>query len=402
MEMLNDRVRSWAPDLEDTARVQVERVSRLPILAGPIALMPDAHWGNGATVGSVIATGSTIIPSAVGVDIGCGMIAVETILTSEQLPDSLHAVRDALNDAIPAGMGKGHGEPSKAWDRWYRTHDTPSKAAAPLIPTAAKQFGTLGGGNHFVEVCLDDLDNVWLVLHSGSRGIGNKLATHHIDVAKSLIEDGTQLEDKELAWLTQSTPQFDAYVTDLAWCQAYAYGNRNAMMDALLRTLVDVLGINVSQIGRGTIEERRINCHHNYTAREMVDGRLLYITRKGAISAHIGDLGVIPGSMGTRSYIVEGLGNPLSYNSCSHGAGRRMSRGAAKRNISLDAFRASMADVGSWQDREADQLLDEAPAAYKPIDEVMAAQADLVTVVAELRQVMNYKGIDHHQRRKHR
>lgn len=384
-----EKVLSWGSDVEDATITQAAKASRLPFVRGHLALMPDAHVGLGATIGSVIPTRGAVIPSAVGVDIGCGMIAVESDLSADQLPDSLGPLHDGVARVVPAGLGKEH--ETQGW-----TSDDPRWSKLPPLPPSAEnwsdrdrrkvasQFGTLGSGNHFVEVCLDERDTVWLVLHSGSRGIGNTLATRHIELAKGLMAKYfIDLEDADLAYLVEGTPEFDAYISDMLWAQEYAMGNREAMMDAILRELF-------STVGTGE-EVRRINCHHNYTEREHHNGQDVWLTRKGAIRARVGDLGVIPGSMGTRSYIVSGLGNPASYHSCSHGAGRRLSRSEARKTLTVQSLKEQMGGR-AWDDDKAEALLDEHPMSYKDIDQVMTDQADLVTVEHTLRQVLNYKG----------
>ena len=346
--------------------------------------MPDAHVGIGATVGSVIPTSGAVIPAAVGVDLGCGMIAVRTDLGADQLPDDLAKLLPRVERAIPAGVGEGHDDPTSAADRWLAAHPPPARLDDRQLAKTRTQFGTLGSGNHFFEVCLDEDDRVWVVLHSGSRGIGNQLAQRHIDTARRLAREAmTQLEDRDLASFVQGTPEFDRYIDDMHWAQDYALANREAMMDAALLVLFDFVGH-----GR---EVERVNCHHNFTQRERHDGRDLWVTRKGAIRAGKGDLGVIPGSMGTRSYIVAGRGNPQSYESCSHGAGRRLSRGAAKRAFTAADLRRQMAGK-VWLEKRAGALVDEIPSAYKDIDQVMEDQRDLVEVRHVLRQILNYKG----------
>ncbi len=381
-----ERVRSWASDIEANTLEQALRSARSPAVSGPVALMPDAHWGMGATVGSVIPTESAIIPAAVGVDIGCGMIAVETDLTASMLPDDLGPVLRGIGRSIPAGFDR-HPEAVPAAVAWLGGHPLETTVALSSKQTGAigAQLGSLGGGNHFVEVCLDEAERVWAVLHSGSRGIGNVLARAHIDGAKALCRNLERaLDDPDLAYYLQDDPGFGAYIGDMLWAQDYARQNREQMMDALLGVLVDT-------VGRPVTERRRINCHHNYTERETHDGRELWITRKGAIRADVGDHGVIPGSMGTSSFIVSGLGNPSSYRSAAHGAGRRYGRRAAKRTFTADQLREAM--VGrTWQRSKADALLDEAPMAYKDIDRVMDDQADLVRVEHRLDAIVNYKG----------
>lgn len=377
-------VLSWASTLEPQALEQARTTASMPFVVKPLALMPDAHLGLGSTVGSVIATEGAIIPAAVGVDIGCGMIAVETRLTSHDLPDDLRILMGMIRDAIPAGFGKGH---AKAGDvNVFDLIDEPYTVLTPKQEnTVHLQFGTLGSGNHFVEVCLDERDVVWLVLHSGSRGIGNQLAQKHIDVAKGRMKEWfISLPDPDLAYLPQGTPEFRAYIADLLWAQAYARENRNAMMGAAVFALEMFLGVD-------DVEVSRINCHHNFTQKENHRGRNMWVTRKGAISAREGQMGVIPGSMGTRSYIVEGLGSPASYTSCSHGAGRRMSRSAAKKTLSVESLQMAM-EGKTWNSHDAADLVDEHPAAYKDIDQVMTDQQDLVRPVHILRQILNYKG----------
>ncbi|MFI6883940.1 RtcB family protein [Streptosporangium canum] len=374
---------SWASDIEPGTVEQAARAARLPFIPSHVALMPDAHVGMGATVGSVIPTQGAIIPSAVGVDIGCGMVATETTLTAADLPDSLAALMPLIEQRIPAGVGQGHDDPrvDGALDALGRPHT--SLTSKQEITTAA-QFGTLGSGNHFVEVCLDERDHVWTVLHSGSRGIGNQLATKHIGEAKKLMKQYfITLEDPDLAYLVQGTPQFTAYIKDMLWAQRYAMASRARMAEVLVASLFEV-------VGQGSAL-RTINCHHNFTQQERHHGRDVWITRKGAIKAAGGDEGVIPGSMGTRSYIVTGLGNPASYNSCSHGAGRRMSRTEARKKLTAASLAEAMGGR-TWNADRAGALVDEHPEAYKDIDAVMEDQKDLVAVQHTLRQVFNYKG----------
>ncbi|MER7501943.1 RtcB family protein [Nonomuraea pusilla] len=374
---------SWASEIDEGTITQAARTARLPVVAGHVALMPDAHVGIGATVGSVIPTENAIIPAAVGVDIGCGMVATETTLTAADLPDTLAALMPMVEHRIPAGVGKGHSDPSI--DSALSDLGLPHTALdAGQERKVSQQFGTLGSGNHFVEVCLDERDRVWTVLHSGSRGIGNQLAQLHITGAKKLMkqQDAT-LEDPDLAYLVQNTPEFTAYVEDMLWAQRYAMASRARMDRVLVAALFTV-------VGKGE-RVRTINCHHNFTQRETHYGKSLWITRKGAIKADTGDEGVIPGSMGTRSYIVRGRGNPESYNSCSHGAGRRMSRTKAKRALTAASLAEAMRGR-TWNADRADALVDEHPEAYKPIDQVMADQRDLVEVRHTLHQIFNYKG----------
>jgi RNA-splicing ligase RtcB len=381
---INPKLISWASDVDPGTIRQAEKTARLPIVEGHVALMPDAHVGLGATVGSVIPTNGAVIPAAVGVDIGCGMIAAELSVTAAQLPDSLEPLLGKVARAIPAGVGQGHDDVSRAADRWLTANRPATELAAKQSMKAAKQFGTLGSGNHFFELCLDERDHVWVVLHSGSRGIGNQLAQMHIARARGLAKDmELRLEDRDLAYFLEGTEPFQAYIADMLWAQDYARANRDQMMDRAMR---EVLGF----VGTGR-EVQRINCHHNFTQREEHGGRWLWITRKGAIKADVDDLGVIPGSMGTRSYIVRGKGSAASWTSCSHGAGRRHSRTQAKKLYGAADLAEAMAGK-VWQADQADRLVDEIPSAYKDIDQVMADQADLVDVVHTLHQVLNYKG----------
>ena len=381
---INDRLVSWASQIDDQTIRQAEKTARLPIVHGHVALMPDAHVGIGATVGSVIPTKNAVIPSAVGVDIGCGMIAAELDVFAHQLPDSLEPLLSRIEGAIPAGVGQGHDGVARAAGLWLERHKPASELGTDRTTRAAKQFGTLGSGNHFFELCLDERDRVWVVLHSGSRGIGNQLAQAHIAKARRLAKDlQLRLEDPDLAYFVEGTPEFQAYIGDMLWAQDYARANRDQMMDNAMREVFSLLGF-----GR---ETQRINCHHNFTQREVHNGDELWITRKGAIKADTGDLGVIPGSMGTRSYIVRGKGNEASWASCSHGAGRRHSRTQAKKLFST-ADLAEQMQGKVWLSKRAAALVDEIPSAYKDIDQVMADQADLVEVLHTLHQVLNYKG----------
>lgn len=385
-KLTNDgSVLSWASTLEPAALEQAQTTASMPFVVKPLALMPDAHLGLGSTIGSVIATEGAIIPAAVGVDIGCGMIAVETNLTSHSLPDDLGVLMGLIRDSIPAGFGKSHAKVGNVNVFDLIGSEPVTELTSKQENTIHLQFGTLGSGNHFVEVCLDERDVVWLVLHSGSRGIGNQLAKKHIDTAKGRMKEWfISLPDPDLAYLPEGTPEFRAYVADLLWAQQYAAENRNAMMGAAVFAMEMFLAVN-------DIETSRINCHHNFTQREHHHKRNMWVTRKGAISARDGQLGVIPGSMGTRSYIVEGLGSPASYTSCSHGAGRRMSRTAAKKTLSVESLQTAM-EGKTWNSHDAADLVDEHPQAYKDIDEVMWDQRDLVRPLHILRQILNYKG----------
>ena len=383
----------WGADgIEENTLDQARLTAKLPFVHSHVALMADAHVGIGATIGSVIATHGAIVPAAVGVDIGCGMIATRTNLRAANLPDDLGALHTAIARAIPSGVGQGHDRGGHSNDTiraqpWWPRDSQPAMVqhSDKLWRKSVDQSGTLGSGNHFVEVCLDENDTVWVVLHSGSRGVGNEIAKRHIDGAKKIMKRYfIELDDPDLAYFAQDTPQFDEYVHDMLWAQDYARSNRELMMDAAVDALEQATG-------RIDIAVETTNCHHNYTEMEHHHGRDLWITRKGAIRAREGDKGIIPGSMATGTYIVEGLGNVAAFSSASHGAGRRMSRGVARKTVTEDELRAAMAGK-AWNDTEAQTLLDEAPAAYKPIEDVMNAQSDLVRVLHTLRQVLNYKG----------
>jgi tRNA-splicing ligase RtcB len=383
-KQINDKLISWASDIDPETIRQAEKTARLPIVEGHVALMPDAHVGIGATVGSVIPTKNAVIPSAVGVDIGCGMVAAELDVMEAQLPDNLEPLLGRIEKVIPAGVGQGHDRVARNADRWLAQHRPATELAADKTAKVLKQFGTLGSGNHFFELCVDERGRVWVVLHSGSRGIGNQLAQGHIAKARTLAKGlELRLEDPDLAYFMEGTSEFDAYIGDMLWSQEYARANRDQMMDNAMREVLAFIGF-----GR---ETQRINCHHNFTQREVHNGMETWITRKGAIKADVTDLGVIPGSMGTRSYIVRGKGNEASWMSCSHGAGRRHSRTKAKK-LYTTADLAEQMKGKVWLSKRADALVDEIPAAYKDIDAVMADQSDLVEVLHTLHQVLNYKG----------
>ncbi|MEU6122277.1 RtcB family protein [Streptomyces sp. NPDC047123] len=385
-------IRMWADpaSVEDAALRQLRNVSTLPWVKG-LAVMPDVHFGKGATVGSVIAMQGAVCPAAVGVDIGCGMSAVKTSLTANDLPGDLARLRSKIEQAIPVGRGmhddpvgpgRFHGMATSGWDDFWGRFEGVARAVGFREERAVKQMGTLGSGNHFVELCVDSSDAVWLMLHSGSRTVGKELAEHHIGVAQRLPHN-QGLVDRDLAVFVSDTPQMAAYRNDLFWAQEYAQHNRAIMM-ALFR---DVIRKEFKKARPAF--GREISCHHNYVGEERYDGMDLLVTRKGAIRAGSGDLGIIPGSMGTGSYIVKGLGNEASFNSASHGAGRRMSRGAAKRRFTARDLRDQTRGVECRKDAG---VVDEIPAAYKPIEQVMAHQRDLVEVVAKLRQVICVKG----------
>ncbi|WP_440225477.1 RtcB family protein [Dokdonella sp. MW10] len=380
--------------LEAQAHAQLRNIAAIPFVGPWVAVMPDVHLGKGATVGSVIPTRGAIIPAAVGVDIGCGMAAVRTTLRARDLPDSLAPLRASIERTVPVGNGPG-GEHRKLPDG-IDTRVADSGLASRLDAIKDKhrrirtdkldrQLGTLGGGNHFIEVCLDEEDRVWVMLHSGSRGTGNLIGTYFIERAREELAHrvlGFYLPDKDLAFFMEGEPLFDDYVEAVSWAQDYARHNREAMMARVLAEMRHTLP-------RFQLDRVAVNCHHNYVQRETHGGESLLVTRKGAVSARAGELGIIPGSMGTKSYIVRGKGNAESFHSCSHGAGRVMSRTEARRSITLKQHREATAHV---ECRKDDAVIDESPAAYKPIDAVIAAQADLVEVVHTLRQVVCVKG----------
>lgn len=380
-------VLAWGVEgIDEKAIEQAMATANLPFVKGHLALMPDAHWGMGSTIGSVIPTKGAIIPAAVGVDIGCGMIAAELEFSSEGLPDSLDDLLDDIARRVPAGVGQGHDNFKVA-----KTLHKLGEWRAPIRAKAnksARQMGTLGSGNHFIEICLDERDVVWVVLHSGSRGIGNMLARYHIDVAKSeMKEHFITLEDQNLAYLVQHSKSFEDYIFDLRWAQEYAFQNRETMMRAVLEALGKCVH---GELWAGSLNSKTINCHHNYTEQENHHGKNMWITRKGAIRARVGELGVIPGSMGTDTFIVEGLGNPASYESAPHGAGRRMSRTEARKTLDLETLDQVM--EGKAWNQDAKGLIDEDPRAYKDIHDVMRISADLVKPVHHLRQILNFKG----------
>jgi tRNA-splicing ligase RtcB len=397
-------VKVWTEDIEQEALDQLQNISQLPFIHSHVAAMPDVHWGKGSTVGSVIATRHAVIPAAVGVDIGCGMMALCLDLKATQLPDSLAAIRTAIEKAVPHGRTDNGGRNDRgAWGSQVpydvstrynqlclglaglvmRSKDT-EKALGRASERAINHLGTLGTGNHFIEICLDKADNVWVMLHSGSRGIGNKIGSYYIEKAKEEMERWhIELPDKDLAFLPEGTDLFDDYVNAVGWAQGFAAANREVMMAATLSALTKELGkeLKATQVA--------INCHHNYVAREHHFGENVLVTRKGAVRAREGDLGIIPGSMGARSFIVRGKGNADSFHSCSHGAGRKMSRRAAEKQFSLEDLEQQTKGIECRKDAG---VIDEIPSAYKPIDQVMSNQSDLVEVVAELRQIICVKG----------
>ncbi|QVQ53009.1 RtcB family protein [Spiractinospora alimapuensis] len=383
-------IRMWADPatVDPGAMRQLRNVSAVPWIHG-LAVMPDVHYGKGATVGSVIAMRDAVSPAAVGVDIGCGMTAVRTSLTAEDLPEDMRSLRSALEKAVPVGFNahdtpvdprRIHGLRTAGWTEFWDRFDTLAPTVLRRRDRAEKQIGTLGGGNHFLEVCLDDDGRVWVVLHSGSRNIGKELAEYHISQARDLPHN-QDLPDRDLAVFVAGTPEMDAYRRDLYWAQEYARRNRDVMMGLACTVLRDGFP--------GVTFPEWITCHHNYVAEETYDGVDVLVTRKGAIRAGSGDLGIIPGSMATGTYIVRGLGNPRSFNSASHGAGRVMSRSRAKKTFTQDDLISQTSGVECRKDVG---VLDEIPGAYKDISAVIDAQRDLVEVVAHLRQVICVKG----------
>ncbi|MFI6766349.1 RtcB family protein [Streptomyces sp. NPDC050355] len=385
-------IRMWTDPatVEDVAMQQLRNVATLPWIKG-LAVMPDVHFGKGATVGSVIAMRGAVCPAAVGVDIGCGMSAVRTSLTANDLPGDLSRLRSKIEQAIPVGRGmhadpvdpgRLHGFPTAGWGDFWARFDGVADAVKFRQERATKQMGSLGSGNHFWEFCIDDDQSVWIMLHSGSRNIGKELAEYHMGVAQKLPQN-QGLVDRDLAVFIADTPQMAAYRNDLFWAQEYAKHNREIMM-ALSQ---DVIRREFKK-AKVTFDEV-ISCHHNYVAEERYDGMDLLVTRKGAIRAGGGDYGIIPGSMGTGSYIVRGLGNAASFNSASHGAGRRMSRNAAKKRFSTRDLEEQTRGV---ECRKDSGVIDEIPGAYKPIEKVIDQQRDLVEVVAHLKQVVCVKG----------
>lgn len=388
MERLSARLLSWASLIDEKTLAQAHTTARMPFIHPHLALMPDAHLGKGATVGSVIPTLGAIIPAAVGVDIGCGMIAVRTQFTRSDLDGrELAELREQIERAIPLSAGRYNRKVvATAEPRIAELEQLAEKSGFDPAQYAGNwrlQLGTLGSGNHFIEVSVDELDRVWLFLHSGSRGVGNKIATHHIGVAQRLAKQWwIDLPDPDLAYLVEGTPEFTRYIRELRWAQHFALLNREEMMDRVIRQVSEFLGTPVE-------EQERINCHHNFTESEKHYGKQVWVSRKGAIQADAGRPGLIPGSMGTASYVVEGLGDPQSLSSSPHGAGREYSRSAARRTFTHEQLRVAMAGI---EFRDTDAFIDEIPQAYKPIDRVMADAASLVSIRHTLRQVVNVKG----------
>jgi tRNA-splicing ligase RtcB len=390
MYTINKKILAFLPPetIEPEALRQLYNTSESPVLAHHLAVMPDCHFGKGSTVGSVIPTAGGIIPAAVGVDIGCGMIAVQTIFNASQLPENLKTLESGIEKRIPLGAG-GKNSKITATAR-KRNESLAGKAAVDYRKYAGwqEQMGTLGSGNHFVEICLDEDQRVWLVLHSGSRGVGNQIASYHIKIAQKLMAEAhVPLKDRDLAHLPEGTQEFKDYIRDLLWAQDYALANREEMMD---RAMAELSMTMFGELGHEqAMTKQRINCHHNFTQLENHFGKDMWITRKGAIEMKPGQLGVIPGSMGTRSYIVSGLGNAWSYNSAPHGAGRRMSRAKARKIFTMQDLEQAMQGISA---RLRPQLIDEIPGAYKDIDEVMVNSKELVAVEHTLKQILNVKG----------
>jgi tRNA-splicing ligase RtcB (3'-phosphate/5'-hydroxy nucleic acid ligase) len=385
MQRLGDRLVNWASILEPRTRLQAETAASMPFIHPHIALMPDAHLGKGATVGSVIPTVRAIIPAAVGVDIGCGMIAVRTQFDVADLDGrDRRQLRLAIERAVPLSAGKHN---SKISDTAApRIAQLESRATVDYDEVVARwrlQLGTLGSGNHFIEVTVDETNRVWLFLHSGSRGIGNRLAMRHIKVAQEYMRrERISVPDRDLAYLVEDTDEFWAYIRDLTWAQEYALLNREEMMDRVVACFEDWCGAGVE-------ETERINCHHNFTQRETHYGEEVWLSRKGAIEATQGTPGLIPGSMGTASYVVSGKGNPVSLNSSPHGAGRNYSRTAARKTFTRAQLREAMRGI---EYRDTAAFLDEIPQAYKDVDQVMADAADLVEIRHTFHQIVNVKG----------
>ena len=385
-------VKIFTDDIEAEAYEQLSNIAQLPFIHSHVAAMPDVHMGIGATVGSVIPTKGAIVPAAVGVDIGCGMNAVRLSIQAEQLPDNLKRIRSAIEAAVPVGFDMHKRDIAqrstikplntgleKILDK-HRKLFNPKKKP---YQTWVRQLGTLGGGNHFIEICLDENDSVWIMLHSGSRGIGNMIGRYFIELARKDMErQQIRLPDRDLAYFTEGSEHFDEYVEAVQWAQDYAMINRREMM----RLIVDVLKKDLPHF---ELEKQAINCHHNYVTVENHYGEDVYITRKGAIKAGEGDYGIIPGSMGARSYIVRGKGNPTSFNSCAHGAGRRMSRTKAKKMFNTRDMEEQTMGIECRKDKG---VIDEIPGAYKDIDTVMENQSDLVEIIHTLKQIVCIKG----------
>jgi tRNA-splicing ligase RtcB len=392
MEKITPKLISWASILEQGTRDQAVMTAKMPFIHPHLALMPDAHLGLGATVGSVIPTLRAIIPAAVGVDIGCGMIAVRTQYTADQLPADRRPLREAIERAVPLSAGAANRKVSREHTERRLEELTREAEEAGFDPSSytknwVLQLGTLGSGNHFIEVTIDEEQRVWLFLHSGSRGVGNKIAQRHIKVAQRLCEQWhIDLPHRDLAYLAEDTEEFWAYIRQMRWAQHYALLNREEMMDRVVRQFAEWVGLgSAEEVDR----QEEINCHHNYTEQEEHFGQTVWLSRKGAINAEEGRMGLIPGSMGTASYVVRGKGNPVALNSAPHGAGREYSRTRARKTFTREQLREAMAGI---EYRDTDAFIDEIPAAYKDIDRVMADAADLVEIRHTLRQIVNVKG----------
>ena len=379
--------------LEPQARGQLKNTASLPFVFKHVAAMPDVHIGLGATVGSVVATKGAVIPAAVGADIGCGMMAIKTNLDHRVVQDKIKEIRHSIERSIPVGFNKNKILSNRvlSWDGWKSWDNLNAtkvhrKAESELKQTSMKQMGSLGGGNHFIEICLDTENNVWIMLHSGSRNIGKSVAEIHIDKARGIMKKMfIELPDKDLAYFAEQTKEYDEYMSDLLWCQEFAFQNRIEMMNRVMKDLSFAI---YNEDGK-VIKLLEVNCHHNYATKENHYGENVLVTRKGAVRARAGDLGIIPGSMGARSFIVRGLGDQDSFHSCSHGAGRLLSRTMAKKQFTIEDLARETEGV---ECRKDSGVLDEIPSAYKNIDEVMENQKDLVEVVAQLKQIMCIKG----------
>lgn len=379
-------IKIWAEEVEPQAIQQLKNTASLPFVFKHVAAMPDVHYGMGATVGSVVATKNAICPACVGVDIGCGMMAVKTDINAEKALEKVAEIRKSIERSVPVGFNENKVIRDDVLKWAGEQKSFMNSLPTELVNKALAQMGTLGGGNHFIELCLDLDNNVWVMLHTGSRGIGNALARKHIDKAKGLMKKFMlDLPDPDLAYLPQQTTEFDEYIKDLQWCQDYAFENRKQMMKLIIKDISYAIYGENGKVGISN----EVNCHHNYVAWEHHYGENVMVTRKGAVRAQKGDMGIIPGSMGAKSFIVKGLGNPESFNSCSHGAGRKMSRNKAKEKFTLQDLAEQTKGV---ECRKDDGVLDEIPGAYKDIDVVMENQKDLVEVVAQLKQFMCIKG----------
>ena len=391
MYNLTEKIVTFLPpeSIEPQAKKQLLNISELPFVFHHLAVMPDCHLGKGATVGSVIATEGAVIPAAVGVDVGCGMVAVKTKFFDKDLPENLDNLRSGIERRIPLGAGAGNKNlTNTARERVGKLKSIARHDYDQIDKNWVNALGSLGSGNHFIEICLDENRQVWVVLHSGSRGIGNRVASKHIKIAQKLMDqNAVSLKDRDLAYLTEGTPEFGAYIIDLLWAQDFALLNREEMMDRVMKELSYAF---YNEDGhQPEIELERINCHHNFTQPETHFDRTVWITRKGAIQMKKGQKGIIPGSMGTRSYVVSGLASPYSFNSAPHGAGRRLSRSEAKRQFTMKDLEEAMGDISF---RHSKSLIDEIPMAYKDIDEVMRNSKELVRIDHILQQIINIKG----------